>query len=243
MVLLAVAVVLHFLDTLLFIRWALQRWHFIPYALFAAFVLTEPLVYSIEKFRRLRPEMFIVVAGLGFFIGGGKAVLNRTFLSSVQNSWLEAGYQAALWARDHTAPGDVFAMKDAGDFSYFSERRVINLDGVVNNLEYQEVLRSRVLADYLEGARTKYLVQHAFWPSDAHLSQDIRGGSGDILDGDYDSIAVRYKSEQFGVYSDDIVLRRSSEVYRALYDSERYPGKKDLFAIWELPRPSAAAGE
>ncbi|MEZ4689439.1 MAG: hypothetical protein R3A12_04375 [Ignavibacteria bacterium] len=33
-------------------------------------------------------------------------------------------------------------MKDAGHFSYFSGREVINLDGLVNSFEFQEILRT-----------------------------------------------------------------------------------------------------
>jgi len=127
----------------------------------------------------------------------------------------------------------IFAMKDAGVFGYFSRRSTISLDGVVNNLEYQEALRRRGLKRYLAGKNVEYLVQHAFWRRN------------DIVDGTYDVFHATYLSRLYGVESDTLSLRKEWEVYRSdpYYDGQwevyrsdpYYDGPyRTVFIVWKL---------
>ncbi|HZQ05892.1 MAG TPA: glycosyltransferase family 39 protein [Anaerolineae bacterium] len=52
------------------------------------------------------------------------------------------GYRVALWLKDHTPPDARVGAWNSGIIAYFSERTVINLDGVVNN-----TLTRRVIAE------------------------------------------------------------------------------------------------
>lgn len=62
-----------------------------------------------------------------------------------------ARYGAALWIAENSPPDAVFASWNAGQLGFFSGRTVINLDGVINNVDYYErVLRgSTSVTDYL----------------------------------------------------------------------------------------------
>jgi hypothetical protein len=81
--------------------------------------------------------------------------------------------------KQNTNSNDVFAMKDAGHFGYFSERNTINLDGLVNNFEYQEILKEKHLNAYLKNNKVKYFVQHAVWDRE------------DITSGNYDTLEIK----------------------------------------------------
>ena len=113
-------------------------------------------------------------------------------------------------------------MKDAGHFGFFSGRKVINLDGLVNNFDYQEVLRKKELNSYLKDNEVKYIVQRAVWDRN------------DITTGKYDSLSINYFSHKYSAESDPVLLRKKNEIYRSepYYDGEY----ETVFLIWRYDR-------
>jgi hypothetical protein len=71
-------------------------------------------------------------------------------------------YDAALWIAENSPPDTVFASWNAGQLGFFSNRTFINLDGVINNVDYYErVLRGPVpLTDYLSENKVDYIVDY-----------------------------------------------------------------------------------
>jgi hypothetical protein len=78
-----------------------------------------------------------------------------------------ARYHAAAWIAENSPPSTIFASWNSGQLSFFSNRTFINLDGVINNVEYYEtVLRGSVpLAGYLMENKVAYLVDYATYDS------------------------------------------------------------------------------
>jgi hypothetical protein len=71
--------------------------------------------------------------------------------------------EAAAYLRSNTDPADRVAAFNAGVVGYFSERVVINLDGVVNPDAY-EALREHRLLDYLRAMDVTYVADRdAAW--------------------------------------------------------------------------------
>ncbi len=222
MALAAAAVLLHYLHTILFMKWAVFAWHFMPYAFLGCVVACEPLERAfpgaLAGFRRAAYALvFALVIAAGLF----GAV--RSFGRPVERSWCAAAYDAAVWVRRETRADAVFAMKDAGTFGYFSRRSTVNLDGVVNGLELQRALRDRDLGDYLARLRVAYYVQHAFW------------NRPDIVAGAYEELRVSFRSHQYEANSDELALYRSDEVYRSRpYFDGPY---ETVFLVWKMQRP------
>ena len=69
---------------------------------------------------------------------------------TAQYRWYGQAYQTAKWAELHLPSDVVIGANDAGILSYFCARRVVNLDGLVNNYQYQERLRLGELGEYLK---------------------------------------------------------------------------------------------
>ncbi len=212
---------LHWLHTGLWMKWGVFNWHFVAYWILLVFAL--PLI--LHRFM----SVAILREGVGFTLA--LMSLAVAFMSPPYRSagevWTQAAYRAALWARRHTAPDDVFAMKDAGAFGYFSERRVINLDGLVNDLEYQTVLKERRLNAYLKARKVKYLVQHAVNPYLFPTHYRSFGNPEEVIRGDYERTRLIYYSYLYGVHSEPVWLYRADEVYR----SRHVDG---VFLIWRL---------
>jgi hypothetical protein len=78
-----------------------------------------------------------------------------------------ARYGAALWIASNSPPDTIFAAWNAGQLGYFSDRVFINLDGVINDVDYYErVLRGPVpLVDYLAENKVDYVVDYATYDS------------------------------------------------------------------------------
>jgi hypothetical protein len=76
-------------------------------------------------------------------------------------------YNAALWIAENSPPDTVFAAWNAGQLGFFSNRTFINLDGVINNVDYYErVLHgSTSLTDYLIENNVDFIVDYATYDS------------------------------------------------------------------------------
>jgi hypothetical protein len=65
----------------------------------------------------------------------------------------------AAWLKANTEPDEVaFAADGSGIINYFSERPVINGDGLVNDFAYREVLDRGTQADYLRQNRVSIFI-------------------------------------------------------------------------------------
>lgn len=219
MSLMAIAILLHFLHSVLFMKWAVFHWHYVPYVFFGVVSVCEPAERMLAGGGPKRGD-FLYRFVLAAIIVLGILTTFKNLSRPPEMDWRAAAYDAGLWARENTAREAVFAMKDAGNFGYFSERRVINLDGVVNNREYQAALRERSLRGYLAIKGVRYFVQHAFWDRP------------DVVAGTYDSYTVGLWSHLYECESDSLVLMREDEAYRS---KPYFDGTHEtVFIIWRM---------
>ncbi len=213
-----------FLYMLIYLNWVIFYWYFIPYSL--VFSVVVCIVFS-HLFKD-KESAFVNIFYFGVilftaFYWGQKIYVNYSGYNSVkENNWNIESYKAASWIKDHSGVKDIMAMKDAGHFSFFSGRNVINLDGLVNDFEYQEILKNKKLNEYLKNNSVKYLSQHALWKRD------------DVISGEYDSLDFKLFSHKYSAESDPVILLKKNEVYRSApyYDD----GNKSVFIIWKLNR-------
>ena len=216
----SVYAVLHLAHTLLFMHWGVYNWHFIAYNLFFAALVAE----GIEALRpRLSNRLWnggVIAAALVLILLTGRQLVGLADESRRDAfNWLT--YESALWVRANTAPDDILAIKDTGTFGYFCRRRTINLDGLVNNREYQDALRAQRLHDYLAQHHVRYLAVHAFseFPK---------------LNGDYGLYRIKYWSRLYKTWSEELELPQQREIYRT---SVYYDGPQKLpcaVCIWQL---------
>jgi hypothetical protein len=78
-----------------------------------------------------------------------------------------ARYDAALWIADNFPPDTIFASWNSGQLGFFSNRTFINLDGVINNVDYYErVLSGPVsLSEYLGENKVNFIVDYDTYDS------------------------------------------------------------------------------
>ncbi|MDW8103440.1 MAG: hypothetical protein RMK92_00370 [Armatimonadota bacterium] len=211
----------HALHTILFMKWAVFKWHFSSYWMPLAVLL--PLLLT--QFQRTRWRRLAYAAGTILWLTLAVSLVlfvRETVPTKGLPTWARATYQAARWTRQHTPPHAVLAMKDAGRFGYYSDRRVINLDGLVNNMQLQEQIRAGKLRQYLQDRGVRFLVQHAITP-DSQMVEDAPA----VTAGIYRRTRIFYLSQLYNVYSEGIPLYRDDERFRT-----RHRG--GVFLIWAL---------
>jgi hypothetical protein len=137
-------------------RWFLRGWYYVPAAF--SFVLAGglALAYAREKWAQAgRP--------LGQLSAAVLAALALAFPWQGLPYWQPGLYiwQADMrlgadWLAENTDPQDRIGAFNAGMLAYYSDRTVINLDGVVNGAAL-EAIRERRILSYIQGQEIDYL--------------------------------------------------------------------------------------
>ena len=114
----------------------------------------------------------------------------------------------------------VIAGTDVGALAFWTGRRVINLDGVMNDFAFQRVLRDRKLADYLRREGVTH-IGTALWDADqTYTARPTEPMYRHQIDPaathgrPYDCHWFYVHSYVYRVDSDRVCLRASSEVFR-----------------------------
>jgi hypothetical protein len=72
-------------------------------------------------------------------------------------SWNDQSYRAAQWINANLPAGTVVGSWNAGILGYYSERPVVNLDGLINSFDLLPFLRERRIAEYIRREGIQYL--------------------------------------------------------------------------------------
>jgi 4-amino-4-deoxy-L-arabinose transferase-like glycosyltransferase len=140
------------------LRWWLREWYFAPAALLGALLLGVAVAHLHGVLRDTRLGGRAVVALYALFAAGlavafGPPMAGRWGLHSPHRvNQLEA----ARWIDAHTEPDARVGSFNAGILGYFSNRRVVNLDGVVNEGAYRAKVEKRLPA-YVRAMRLDYV--------------------------------------------------------------------------------------
>ena len=213
---LCITVLLHSIHTAFFMKWGIFGWHFALYPVTALLVMAEFIHFILDKIPRIKMPLIYTVTALALLF----ILIRSNSYKKFPGGWNEESYHAAMWAKKSTTAETVFAMKDAGHFAFFSGRKVINLDGLVNSFSYQDVLKEKRLNEYLLRNNVQYIVQHAF------------PGRNDIVINGYGEFSFPYFSHMYNTWSDPLLLSKKNEVYRSgIYN---HGGENMVFLIWRF---------
>ncbi|HYM81457.1 MAG TPA: hypothetical protein VEY91_08600 [Candidatus Limnocylindria bacterium] len=147
---------LHFANSILFMNWGVYWWHFASYgptALLALALIVHGLLDRLGRRRLWAAAAISAMVALSLF--------THRVETRIRGNQHRIWHQSALWARDHLPLEAVIGMTDCGTFGYFSERRTINLDGVINSYAYHEAVRERRLTAFLQKCGVTHFAHHA----------------------------------------------------------------------------------
>lgn len=146
------------LHNLLFMRWTVLFYYIVALGVPVLLFSLGDFAASVAARRRWSLYGILILAAVAV-VGGNVFSFTRR-----GGGFTSTCYDAACWVRENTPSDAVFAMSDCGVFGYFSLRSTINLDGLVNNEEYQRVLSDGRLGEYLTANGVDYFVDHAVTP-------------------------------------------------------------------------------
>ena len=217
---LSLGLVVHALHAVIYMRWGVLSWHFaglIPAGAVGAALLAR----AIE--RRL-PRAIVAAGMVGLTV---LQILALAFsISRLGHTFTIGAREAGEWVAKNLPPDAVIGMKDSGIFSYFAQRRVMNLDGLANSFEFAEAVCSGRMEDFVLEHGVAFISQHS-------VPQNVRVG-------DYETYTQPYPCGLRGGPDGELVLRRELEVFRGTpYKNDA--GRVEQLVIWRLAR--APAGE
>jgi hypothetical protein len=198
-------------------NWAVLSWHFVSFtpvgALGAALLARE----AAERLPRN-----VVVAGLAGLTLLQVAALALS-ISRLGYTFTVAGREAGEWVAANLPSDAILSMKDSGIFSYFAQRRVMNLDGVANSLEFANAVCQGRLEQFVRSHGVEYVAQHSVPP--------------EVRRRDYETFTQIYPCHLAGGSDAELVMRREHEVFRGTpYTTDA--GAPDQLLIWRLsPAP------
>jgi hypothetical protein len=146
---------LHFMNTLLFMRWGVTWWHYTSYLPMTLTLFAMGLDRYVIRGRWSTRRAFLAAA-VALIFSLTTLALDARKRGERHRHWFEA----ALWAEENLPADAVVGMTDCGIFGYFSDRPTVNLDGVINGYAYQEALRDRRLSEYLDRCGVTHIAAH-----------------------------------------------------------------------------------
>ena len=93
--------------------------------------------------------------------------VTRTVLTRIQNgdTWGKAAQRVVEWIGENTETNERIGIWAAGQIGYYSDRSVVNLEGLVGDVELLEANRENTLIDYVDRENISYVAQ--WFPNDA----------------------------------------------------------------------------
>lgn len=130
----------------------LYSWHFAVATCIASLLVGRLFAVNAHRLRlrRFASPALLAVALLW--------LVSRYALAPHIDSRLADGHSVGRWIAANLPKDAVIAATDPGLIAWFGERPTVSLDGLINNFEYQEVLRDGTVAAYLDAKRVTHLV-------------------------------------------------------------------------------------
>ncbi|MEM5843893.1 MAG: glycosyltransferase family 39 protein [Candidatus Aenigmatarchaeota archaeon] len=119
------------------------------------FILFSVGFQNLFKSRKLLSVVFMLFIFV-LFLNGLKQWENGYL------SWQREIYKDSLWIRENAKDTDVIASFNSGILTYFSEKRVVNMDGVLN-AEAIEALSNRSVIKYMKSKNITIWVDNVFF--------------------------------------------------------------------------------
>lgn len=175
------------------------------------------------------------------WVGGLAGRLGVPFASTLPFSAGRTSEAASAIGRIASEPPSrLWAATDCGKLAFWSERRFVNLDGLVNDYSYQDTLAAGRLAAYLAQRGVSRLVFGAWQGPSAPIAIEpvYRHRLAPALFREsYRAVPYYLYSYVHAAWSDTLMLARESELWRSnLHQDGPYRARTVVFALGFAPR-------
>lgn len=136
-----------------------RAWYWLPQMVVASIMIT----WTVQALEKQLPshghKYFVSVSTITLiimFLAFTFLFINVHFAPEKHRRRLEE-FRIALWIQQNTQPDDIIAMWNAGVGGFFSDRQVINLDGLVNSYDYWAAVQNNSVVAYLKQQGVDYV--------------------------------------------------------------------------------------
>ncbi len=218
----SLVVVIFFLFVVSFSVWKVSAWYFVVYRLSLPLCLAclePPVLKALPRLARSpllqKTPLFALVLVIWGLIAVNQFINVRRANGIVGNQ--PAIYRAALWADENLPQDAVLSNLDSGVIAYFSQRRTINLDGLINSYDYQSYLQRGELDVFLRENQVGY-----YSAITSEYDQMLR---------DYTCVRQPVWSGMYHHTGGEIELCLENEIKRVEY---RHAGGDWAYIIWRI---------
>ena len=180
-------------------------WYFAPLALYGMWIIllfTSDLVEGSMAETGVRAALPALVVTLPFVAIAIWSIPG--FISPGNRALMVHDAAAGQWIDSHLPPSAVVASWDAGVIGYYSNRPMVNLDGVVNSVAWYDALKTGRTAEFLSQRKVQWAANH--------------GGDVDGRDPGIDLLLRQFFGDAAGTIT---VVHRSSFAYSGTLDGSR----------------------
>lgn len=135
-------------------RFVGRSWYFVTVGIFVSLLFAVVVAKLMPRLSYERSVAVLLTAFIvfTFYVSWSKEGRDR-YVSQQET------YAAALWTNAHLPDDAVVGAFNSGILGYFSERKVVNLDGLVNNSAY-DAMREKRLWSYLSAAGVTHIIDY-----------------------------------------------------------------------------------
>jgi len=134
------------------IRWSGRAWYFAPFSML--FLLAGGIVLNREFFSRWRKVILTVMSAILLF-----SYADNFHAVFYENEGQKEAYRIALWLRDNMPTDARITSFNSGILGYFSDRFVMNADGLINQSAY-DAMKENKLWEFFKEERIDYIVDY-----------------------------------------------------------------------------------
>lgn len=188
---------------LCFNKYTLKEWY-VAFPTFVCSILLTRLIFLFPKIYKISLTFFIIL------------FLYYFNLTRLNNPKWDSMYRYALELKEHTDPKDRILMIDlSGIVGFFSERKIINGDGLINSFEYWNYKNSDKLKEFIDYKKINMYSTY----STTKGNHEITDSSGYLTDKCY--------SNTFGGYSftfpkEDLIFKAPYYYFHAVNSDTGY---------------------
>ncbi len=153
---------------------SIYTWHMAPVNV-AAYLLAASLIAVALSCLDRRAALSRVITGLCLCVGLTAPWQSMYYYKAFQYPPLT--YDAAVWMRDNLPPDAKIGVWNAGVVGYFSERTIVNLDGVMNGRELYDYRLRGATYQYVLDNELGYLADYSMgppWPERSVLKDRLK---------------------------------------------------------------------
>ena len=187
--------------------WAIHIRYFTPLIPILCILISGGALKISEKIKinsKILPAAFIIV-----LISGGLIQWNEKYFP-----WQTVMYKWTEWINNITDKSDVLASFNSGIITYYTERKTLNLDGLVNPYGL-DFLKNRSVINYMKSKNVSYFIDGSFYNESVYRNYAEYGYEVDPL---FDS----YQSSFLGEGKEDMILLKKEYGIYAHVSGEKF---------------------